>query len=170
MFTFESHNARVHSVSRDESAATILIAEDDRRVRDSLDRYLRLEGYEVVAVPDGAAALKAHDAHRPDLLVLDVSMPHADGLSVCRMLRERGCETQILMLTAALADVDAELNELTDLVAELVDLAAEVRADEEPWPLWPVCAHRTGGEASWGPQPLARRPQRAQRPRPSTAR
>ena len=49
MFTFEGHNGRVHSVSRDEWAATILIAEDDRRVRDSLDRYLRLEGYEVPA-------------------------------------------------------------------------------------------------------------------------
>jgi len=69
-------------------------------VRDSLDRCLRLEGYEVVTVPDGAAALAAHDAHRPDLLVLDVSMPNADGLSVCRMLRQKGRDTQILMLTA----------------------------------------------------------------------
>ena len=65
-----------------------------------MERALRLEGYEVVAVGDGAAALRVHQSHRPDLMVLDVSMPNADGLSVCRILRERGCDTQILMLTA----------------------------------------------------------------------
>ena len=134
MFTFEGHNGRVHSVSRDESAATILIAEDDRRVRDSLDRYLRLEGYEVVAVPDGAAALKAHDAHRPDLLVLDVSMPNADGLSVCRMLRERGCESQILMLTARhevdgrVAGLDAGADDYLVKPFAIEELSARVRA------------------------------------------
>lgn len=68
MFTFEGHNATVKSPEAGEAAATILIAEDDRRVRDSLDRYLRLEGYEVVAGPDGSAALSAHDVHQPDLL------------------------------------------------------------------------------------------------------
>ena len=73
MFTFEGHNGTVQSAHAGagsaEYAATVLIAEDDRRVRDSLDRYLRLEGYDVVAVPDGAAALTAHDARRPDLMV-----------------------------------------------------------------------------------------------------
>jgi two-component system response regulator MprA len=117
-----------------ETAATILIAEDDRRVRDSLDRYLRLEGYEVVAVPDGAAALKAHDAHRPDLLVLDVSMPNADGLSVCRMLRARGCDTQILMLTARhevddrVAGLDAGANDYLVKPFAIEELLARVRA------------------------------------------
>ena len=55
MFTFGGHNGAVKSQKVGEAAATILIAEDDRRVRDSLDRYLRLEGYEVVAVADGSA-------------------------------------------------------------------------------------------------------------------
>ena len=134
MFTFEGHNGRVNSVSRGESCATIVIAEDDRRVRDSLDRYLRLEGYEVVAVPDGAAALRAHDAHRPDLLVLDVSMPNADGLSVCRMLRERGCETQILMLTARhevddrVAGLDAGADDYLVKPFAIEELLASVRA------------------------------------------
>ena len=83
-----------------ESGGSILIAEDDRRVRESLVRALRLEGYEVEAVADGASALSVHDIRTPDLLLLDVSMPNADGLSVCRMLRERGHDTQVLMLTA----------------------------------------------------------------------
>ena len=58
---------------------TILIAEDDRRVRESLDRALRLEGYDVVTAGDGAAALELFEDRRPDLLLLDVSMPNADG-------------------------------------------------------------------------------------------
>lgn len=134
MFTFGGHNGTVHSPDGAEPAATILIAEDDRRVRDSLDRYLRLEGYEVVAVPDGAAALKAHEARRPDLMVLDVSMPNADGLSVCRMLRDRGCDTQILMLTARhevddrVAGLDAGADDYLVKPFAIEELLARVRA------------------------------------------
>ena len=134
MFTLRGHNVTVQSADGGEAAATILIAEDDRRVRDSLDRYLRLEGYEVVAVPDGAAALAAHDAHRPDLLVLDVSMPNADGLSVCRMLRQRGCDTQILMLTARhevddrVAGLDAGADDYLVKPFAIEELLARVRA------------------------------------------
>ncbi|MYB28856.1 MAG: response regulator transcription factor [Acidimicrobiaceae bacterium] len=132
MFTFEGHNGTVESPEA--AAATILIAEDDRRVRDSLNRYLRLEGYEVVAVPDGAAALKAHDVHQPDLLVLDVSMPNADGLSVCRMLRQKGCDTQILMLTARhevddrVAGLDAGADDYLVKPFAIEELLARVRA------------------------------------------
>ena len=134
MFTLRDHNVTVQSAEGGEAAATILIAEDDRRVRDSLDRYLRLEGYEVVAVPDGAAALAAHDAHRPDLLVLDVSMPNADGLSVCRMLRQKGCDTQILMLTARhevddrVAGLDAGADDYLVKPFAIEELLARVRA------------------------------------------
>ena len=134
MFTFRGHNGAVKSPEAGEAAATILIAEDDRRVRDSLDRYLRLEGYDVVAVPDGAAALAAHDAHRPDLLVLDVSMPNADGLSVCRMLRDKGCDTQILMLTARhevddrVAGLDAGADDYLVKPFAVEELLARVRA------------------------------------------
>ena len=134
MFTLRGHNVTVQSAEGGEAGAIILIAEDDRRVRDSLDRYLRLEGYEVVAVPDGAAALAAHDAHRPDLLVLDVSMPNADGLSVCRMLRQKGCDTQILMLTARhevddrVAGLDAGADDYLVKPFAIEELLARVRA------------------------------------------
>ena len=56
----------------------ILIAEDDRRVRASLERALTLEGYEVVTVGDGAKALELHAERPADLLLLDVSMPNHD--------------------------------------------------------------------------------------------
>ncbi|MEZ5165526.1 MAG: response regulator [Acidimicrobiales bacterium] len=81
--------------------ALILIAEDDRRVRESLDRALTLEGYEVVTANDGARALELHGEHRADVLLLDVSMPNVDGLTVCRRVRQAGDDTPILMLTAA---------------------------------------------------------------------
>ena len=103
-------------------------------MRQSLERALRLEGYEVVAVGDGAAALKAHKSSRPDLMVLDVSMPNADGLSVCRMLRERGCDTQILMLTARheigdrVAGLDAGADDYLVKPFALEELLARVRA------------------------------------------
>jgi len=116
------------------AGATIVVAEDDRRVRQSLERALRLEGYQVVVVGDGAAALKAHQTSRPDLMVLDVSMPNADGLSVCRMLRERGCDTQILMLTARhevgdrVAGLDAGADDYLVKPYALEELLARVRA------------------------------------------
>jgi two-component system response regulator MprA len=78
----------------------VLVAEDDQGLRDSLERVLRFEGYGVVLAKDGAEALDAVAREDPDLLVLDIMMPHVDGLSACRMLRQRGATLPILMLTA----------------------------------------------------------------------
>jgi two-component system response regulator MprA len=114
--------------------ATILIAEDDRRVRESLERALRLEGYTVETVPDGAAALAAHDREPPDLLLLDVSMPNVDGLTVCRMIRSRGHDTPVLMLTARheipdrVAGLDAGADDYLVKPFALDELLARVRA------------------------------------------
>jgi len=111
--------------------ATILIAEDDRRVRDSLDRALRLEGYEVIVTPDGAAALAQFAV---DLALLDVSMPNVDGLSVCRTLRSRGDRTPVLMLTARhevpdrVAGLDAGADDYVVKPFALDELLARIRA------------------------------------------
>ena len=113
---------------------TILIAEDDRRVRESLDRALRLEGYDVVTAGDGAAALELFEDRRPDLLLLDVSMPNADGLSVCRTVRDRGNDTPILMLTARheigdrVAGLDAGADDYLVKPFALEELLARIRA------------------------------------------
>lgn len=82
------------------SRCTVLVAEDDRSVRDSLVLALELEGYDVVAVGDGERALEAVFAAPPDLVLLDVMMPFVDGLTVCRRIRARGLDVPILMLTA----------------------------------------------------------------------
>jgi two-component system, OmpR family, response regulator MprA len=78
----------------------VLLAEDDRAIRESVALALELEGYEVVAVPDGGRALEAIMEREPDLVVLDWMMPGVDGLSVCRRLRSVGSAVPILILTA----------------------------------------------------------------------
>ncbi len=78
----------------------VLIAEDDPAVRKAVQRVLELENYAVTAVNDGQAALEALDKSRFDLAILDVMMPFADGLTVCREARHRGVSTPILLLTA----------------------------------------------------------------------
>lgn len=116
------------------SSATILIAEDDKEIRTALDRILTYEGYDTIPVNDGAAALEAIGQHRLDAMVLDVMMPHIDGLAVCRKLRERGDRTPILMLTARqelqdrVAGLDAGADDYLPKPFELDELLARIRA------------------------------------------
>ncbi|MGB1505848.1 MAG: response regulator transcription factor [Acidimicrobiales bacterium] len=112
----------------------ILIAEDDQRVRASLERALTLEGYDVVTAGDGTRALELHAEAPADLLLLDVSMPNADGLSVCRRIRARGDETPVLMLTARhdvadrVAGLDAGADDYLVKPFALEELLARLRA------------------------------------------
>ncbi|MFC4503832.1 MULTISPECIES: response regulator transcription factor [Streptomyces] len=85
---------------------TVLLAEDDRAIRNALERALALEGYQVTAVADGVEALAHAHKSPPDVLVLDVMMPGIDGLQVCRVLRAEGDRTPILMLTALVETAD----------------------------------------------------------------
>lgn len=78
----------------------ILVAEDDRAVRDAVERALAFEGYAVVTARDGAEALQRVLNEKPDLVVLDVMMPIVDGFETCRRLRAAGNNVPILMLTA----------------------------------------------------------------------
>ncbi|MGA5263776.1 response regulator transcription factor [Streptomyces griseoincarnatus] len=85
---------------------TVLLAEDDRAIRNALERALTLEGYRVTAVADGVEALAQAHRSRPDVLVLDVMMPGIDGLQVCRVLRAEGDRTPVLILTALVETAD----------------------------------------------------------------
>jgi two-component system, OmpR family, response regulator MprA len=78
----------------------ILVVDDDLAVCRSIDRALRLEGYEVDTVASGGEALEAVASNSPDALVLDLQLPDLDGLAVCRRIRDAGDDTPILMLTA----------------------------------------------------------------------
>ncbi len=115
-------------------AGRVLVAEDDRSVRDSLVRALTFEGYDVVTAGDGAEALMAVVESQPDVIVLDVLMPHVDGLTVCRRLRERGDRTPVLMLTARhevsdrVAGLDAGADDYLVKPFALDELLARLRA------------------------------------------
>ncbi len=84
----------------------ILIVEDESTVADVVGRYLQREGYAVHHVADGAGAMAAVDAFQPDLVVLDVMLPHRDGLEICRELRATHAGTPVIMLTARGEEID----------------------------------------------------------------
>lgn len=87
------------------SEHTILIVEDDAKIVSLLRLYLEREGYGVAAAYDGRTALEAAERTRPSLVILDLMLPHLDGIEVCRQLRA-GSEVPILMLTARVDEVD----------------------------------------------------------------
>ena len=84
----------------------VLLADDDRAIRESLTAALELNGYEVTSCSDGVEALAAYRADPVDVIVLDVMMPGIDGLGVCRLLRAEGDQIPILMLTARVETAD----------------------------------------------------------------
>ncbi|MBI4883581.1 MAG: response regulator transcription factor [Actinobacteria bacterium] len=124
-------------------SARILLADDDRAIREALTRALTLDGYDVVQAADGALALTAIEQQKPDVAVLDVMMPNVDGLTVCRVLRAERNRIPVLMLTARtetsdrVAGLDAGADdylakpfELDELLARLRALLRRTRADE----------------------------------------
>lgn len=83
----------------------ILLVEDEATVRETLASNLKSEGYEVIAVADGAEGLRRAREDTPDLIVLDLMLPDLDGLSLCRILR-RESDVPIIMLTARGTEMD----------------------------------------------------------------
>jgi two-component system response regulator MprA len=112
----------------------ILVVDDDRAVREALERALGLEGYDVELAADGAEALASVDRREPDAIVLDVLMPGVDGLEVCRLLRKAQSRVPILMLTVRddlgdrIEGLDAGADDYLGKPFELEELLARVRA------------------------------------------
>ena len=80
----------------------ILVVEDDRDIGELVCRYLEKAGFTAELVTSGAAGLSSIAASPPDLLVLDLMLPHVDGLEICRAVRanEKTAVVPIIMLTA----------------------------------------------------------------------
>jgi two-component system, OmpR family, response regulator MprA len=118
------------------SVPRLLVVDDEPAVRDSLRRAFALEGYHLDLAPDGAAALEELEAAavEPDAVILDILMPHVDGITVCRRLRERGSRVPVLMLTARetvgdrVAGLDAGADDYLAKPFALEELLARVRA------------------------------------------
>jgi two-component system response regulator MprA len=88
----------------------VLVVEDDDEIAQTLQRSLRLDGYEVRVAGDGESALGEAAAYHPDLVILDLGLPKLDGIEVARRLRAAD-DVPILMLTARDA-VDARVEGL----------------------------------------------------------
>ena len=84
----------------------LLVVDDDKRLRDLLQRYLGEHGFTVKTVENAPAMDKALTRETFDLIVLDLMLPGEDGLSICRRLRESDPQQAIIMLTAKGDDID----------------------------------------------------------------
>jgi DNA-binding response OmpR family regulator len=112
------------------------VVEDDRDIAALVARYLERAGYLVDIVGSGRDALNVLDTRTPALLVLDLMLPHVDGLEICRVVRSRPstANVPIIMLTARTGESDRVTG--LDLGADdyvtkpfsLRELAARVRA------------------------------------------
>ncbi|WP_017151468.1 response regulator transcription factor [Bacillus bingmayongensis] len=78
---------------------TVLLVEDERRLREIVSDYFRNEGFEVIEAEDGKQALELFAEHTIDLIMLDIMLPEIDGWSVCRRIRKESA-VPIIMLTA----------------------------------------------------------------------
>jgi DNA-binding response OmpR family regulator len=97
------------SVRPVESKGLVLVVEDDRAIADLVCLYLRRDGFGTQVETDGRSALDAVDRLKPVAVVLDVGLPGADGIEVCRRMRAGGDWTPVLFVTARDDEVDRVL-------------------------------------------------------------
>jgi DNA-binding response OmpR family regulator len=97
------------SVSPVESKGLVLVVEDDRAIADLVCLYLRRDGFGSHVETDGRAALAAVRRLKPVAVILDVGLPVADGIEVCRTMRAGGDWTPVLFVTARDDEVDRVL-------------------------------------------------------------
>jgi len=83
-----------------ESAASILVADDEKNTREALDAILRGEGYQVTTAEDGKRALSLAKTQQFDLIITDLEMPGMNGLVLLRTLKEKGVTTTVIVISA----------------------------------------------------------------------
>jgi len=83
----------------------ILVAEDEPKIAGLLTDYLAAAGMQTTVVDDGAAVAEAIARAAPDLVILDVMLPHKDGMTLCRELRQHS-DVPVVMLTARVEEID----------------------------------------------------------------
>jgi two-component system OmpR family response regulator len=88
-----------------DTAVHVLVVDDDQEIRNLLGRYLVAQGFRVSSAADGRAMEECLASNRIDFIVLDVMLPDASGLDLCRSLRARS-RVPIILLTALKEDVD----------------------------------------------------------------
>jgi two-component system response regulator MprA len=110
------------------------VIEDDGDLRRLLRRGLEEEGFDVIQASRGQEAVALAEANPPDLLVIDIGLPDADGRDVCQAIRSRGVESPVLFLTARdqmvdrLAGFSAGGDDYLTKPFEFAELIARLRA------------------------------------------
>ena len=89
---------------------TILVAEDERDIRELIALALEFHGYQVTTVADGESALEAIARSQPDLVLLDVRMPRLDGYEVCRRIKGEPTLCHIPVAFISAKGQEAEVN------------------------------------------------------------
>ena len=82
-----------------ETRPKLLLADDDQTIVESLTPFLERAGFHVIVASDGAEALDKVQSHKPELVILDVLMPHLDGREVLRRIRKLNLWTPVILLT-----------------------------------------------------------------------
>ena len=90
------------------SRQTVLVIDDHKELAELVQRSLEQEGFDVIIASDGPSGLEIARQHRPDLIILDLTLPGMDGLEVCRQLRNdpRAGRTPVIMLSARASEDD----------------------------------------------------------------
>jgi DNA-binding response OmpR family regulator len=123
-------------MNQPEQQSQILVVDDDPDTSAILVRYVRREGFAVMAVSSGAECVRLAKQHPPDVILLDLMMPEMDGFAVCRELRADSAtaEIPVIMLTAR-DDLDARAQGMelgiSDFIAKPVvraELAERIHA------------------------------------------
>jgi CheY-like chemotaxis protein len=92
----------------------ILVADDERDIRELIGFTLRFAGFEVVLVADGVEAIEQAPLEKPDLILLDVRMPKVTGYDVCRHLKEDPATSAIPIVFLSAKGQDGEIQEGLD--------------------------------------------------------
>ena len=92
-------------------AEKILVVDDEKEIADLIEAYLQNENLDVYKFYSGAEALDYMENMEFDLVILDIMLPDISGLSICQMVRDKGCACPVIMLTAK----DSETDKITGL-------------------------------------------------------
>lgn len=118
--------------------ASILLAEDDKAVREFVSRALRQDGHEVMAVGDGQQALNALETRKFDMMLADIVMPQVDGIALALKASKDYPDLPVLLMTGYSAErqrahnLDALINDVISKPFTLTEIRETVRRVLEP--------------------------------------
>ena len=108
-----------------EKQQTVLIVEDEKNIVDILRFNLQKEGYATLEAFDGVTGLRLALDENPDLILLDLMLPEMNGFEVCKLLRDKGRSTPVLIITAREEEAPSEKYTVVGTACESTDVFDE---------------------------------------------